>query len=409
MTQKIKEIKITDLVLWTENPRDAIDPNATDQDIADSAWINKNEKWNLLKLAKDMKTHYDFSELPTVVYHGNTPIVYDGNRRMILAKLFHGCVILTGIDKDKLPTIPILSPCNVCSKEIAVQNVYRKHADSGSWAPLDRDIFVHKFFNEPKSAFLKLEEATGIISANPHLNKVFVKDEIFSTEKLNYIGFEFENDELLSKHSPSVSKGILENISNEVALKNISTRKNRGNVIEVLNKNNQAHIDLDSNRPAKKVLLTASSKISLTSQRLTKRTKKKATELFNGILYLKSGPVSDLYRDIVDLYKYYDLNKDHFSQYFPSLIRMSMRLLCEAAAEEMGNSMDEYLKLNFKLAKKDFDSDIKTTLFANNVSESSITQLLHIGAHNYHAAKGLDQTIAISMILGAILKITHGK
>jgi hypothetical protein len=30
MSQEVKYIKIEDLVLWTENPRDPIDKNATD-------------------------------------------------------------------------------------------------------------------------------------------------------------------------------------------------------------------------------------------------------------------------------------------------------------------------------------------------------------------------------------------
>ena len=44
MSQQIQEIDINDLVLWTENPRDPIDSEATDQDIADKAWKNKKKK-----------------------------------------------------------------------------------------------------------------------------------------------------------------------------------------------------------------------------------------------------------------------------------------------------------------------------------------------------------------------------
>ena len=113
MSQKIEEIKIDDLVLWTENPRDPpIDPKSSDQDVANKAWKDQHDKWNLLKLAKEMQEVYDFSELPTVVYHGKKPVVYDGNRRMILAKLKHDLVILSDFDKTKLPHIPKFIPCN---------------------------------------------------------------------------------------------------------------------------------------------------------------------------------------------------------------------------------------------------------------------------------------------------------
>ena len=92
MNQEIKYIKIQDLVLWTENPRDPIDKNATDQSIVDRALRDTSSKWSLAKLAKGMGDHYDLSELPTVVFHNKKPIVYDGNRRIILGKIKHKLV-----------------------------------------------------------------------------------------------------------------------------------------------------------------------------------------------------------------------------------------------------------------------------------------------------------------------------
>lgn len=409
MTQKISEIEIAELVLWTENPRDPIDPKATDQDIADKAWVDAHEKWNLLKLAKEMRTHYDLSELPTVVFHDDKPIVYDGNRRMILAKIKHDCVTLTEFDKSKLPEIPKKIPCNVCSKDIAVQNVFRKHGDSGSWSPLDRDLFIHKFLNEPKSTFLKLDEATGLISMNPHLNKVFVKNEIFTNEKLRELGFEFEDNDLKSKHSDSESLSILNDISSKVSSKVIDTRKNRGKVLEILEKTSRQLIANNTKKPLLKVNLSSTTPIAQASKRQSARTKKIVPELFDGILYLKAGQVSDLYRDIFDLYNFYNQKKDQFSQFFPSLIRMSLRLLTEAAATDKKLSMGSYLKNNFKKAKEKLELDSKTTLSTQNVNEGSIEQLLHVGAHNYSAANNLAQTIAISIILGKILELTHGR
>ena len=411
MSQQIKEIDISELVLWTENPRDPIESGASDQEIADRAWKDVDEKWNLLKLSKDMLTHYDLSELPTVVYHGDKPIVWDGNRRMILAKLKHDCVKLDGFDKSKLPSIPRKIPCNVCSKEIAIQNVFRKHGDSGSWTPLDRDLFIHKFMGEPKSTFLKLDEKTGIISSNPHLNKVFVKDEIFKNEKLKELGFEFDGEELKSRHSKEEAQSILSDISRKVYSKVIDTRKSRGKVLDVLDKENRQLVTKNSNKPLTKISLTPSPIPTATqpAKRQAPRTKKKSPEIFDGTLYLKAGQVSDLYRDIYDLYQHYIKYKDDFSQYFPSLIRMSMRLLAEAAASDLKTNLGAYLKSNFKKAKDTLDTDTKTTLSTQNVTESTIEQLLHIGAHNYSAANNLEQTLAVSIILGKILELTHGK
>ncbi len=409
MSQKIEEININNLVLWTENPRDPIDPNSSDQDIADQAWKDEKEKWNLLKLAKEMKSHYDFSELPTVVYHGKKPVVYDGNRRMILAKTKHNLVSLDGLDKSKLPHIPKIIPCNVCSKDIAIQNVFRKHGDAGSWSPLDRDVFMHKFMKGSKSTFLKIEEATGIITANPHLNQVFVKNEIFTNEKLKEMGFEFSQDDLESKHSPKEAKTIFDDIATKVAAKVITTRKNRGKILDVLEKSSRNTIEANRQKSLNQIKFKASVKKLEPKKTQAPRTKKRDAVMFNGVLYLKSGQVSDLYRDIVDLNNYYNQKKDTFSQYFPSLIRMSLRLLTETAANDNSLSLDKYLKSNFKTAKKNLDKDAKTTISTQNVSENTITQLLHIGAHNYQAGNNLDQTVAISIVLGEILTITHGR
>lgn len=409
MSQKIEEIKIEDLVLWTENPRDPIDPNSDDQDIADKAWKDEQGKWNLLKLAKDMQEFYDFSELPTVVYHDKKPVVYDGNRRMILAKLKHDLVKISDFDKTKLPHIPKIIPCNVCDKEIAIKNVFRKHGNSGTWSPLDRDIFLYKHMGEQKSTFLKIDEATGIISKNPHLNQRFVKEEIFTNQKLKEMGFEFNEDDFESKHSKSEAQTILKDISSKVAAKVIHTRKNRGKIIDVLDKTSRSLIEANKKKPLSKIQVKATGTTSIPSKKQAPRTKKKETEIFNGKLYLESGQVSDLYRDIVDLYGFYQQNKDTFSQYFPSLVRMALRLLTETAANDREMNLDKYLKTHFKNAKKSLDKDAKTTLSTQNVSEGTLTQLLHIGAHNYQASNNLDQTIAISIIIGEILMITHGR
>jgi hypothetical protein len=89
---------------------------------------------------------------------------------------------------------------------------------------------------------------------------------------------------------------------------------------------------------------------------------------------------------------------------------MSLRLLCEAAANDFkSNSMEQYLKSNFAKAKQNLDTDMKTTLSNQNVTESSIIQLLHTGAHNYKTANNLDQTIAMSIIIGIIISNTYGK
>lgn len=411
MSQKIQEILIKDLVLWTENPRDPMNENATDQDVVDKAFENNKAKWNLSKLAKQMGVRYDFSELPTVVYHGKKPIVYDGNRRVVLGKVKLGLVTIPKEIKYNIPSYPDSIPCNVCSKKIALEHVLRKHGNSGSWSQLDQDIFLHKFMGKEKSTFLILEEDTGVISKNPKLNQRFVKEEIFKNETLNALGFSIQNGSLHTVHTKDEGYEILNDIAKKVTDNVISTRKSRGKVIEILEPSNQKKI---SRNKAKKSHL---SKITFRSnednepktQRQTARTRKRKTEIFGGKLFLTLGETSNIYRDIEDLYKFYITRKDSLSDSFPGIIRMALRLLCESAAKDNNSKFGKYLKQYFSQAKKNLSSDIRTTLSNQNVSEDSIVQLLQTGAHNYQSSANFDQTIAMSIIIGEILSITHSK
>lgn len=410
MDQEVKYINIKKLVLWTENPRDRIDKNAVDQDIVNRALDDGLQKWTLAKLAKEMGDYYDFSELPTVVYHGKKPVVYDGNRRIILGKIKHGLVATPEGTDVQIPDFPEEIPCNVCSKKIALINVYRKHSDTGSWQPLERDIFLHKFMGKGKSLLLVLEEETGIISANPHLNQRFVKEEIFKEEILKAMGFFIKDGRLHSVHHDQEGHSILSDISRKIEQKVITTRKNRGKVVEVLEPSSQQLIDQNKkNKPHSSRITFGKSEDANKNKRQSRRISKKRTGLFGGTLYLRIGEVSNVYRDIVDLYQFYIKNKNRLSQTFPSLIRMSLRLLCETASKDSNTKLDNYLKNNFENAKKTLNKDVKTTLANQNVNVKSIIQLLHTGAHNYESSSNMEQTIALSIIIGAIITITHGR
>jgi hypothetical protein len=411
MDQEVKYIKIEDLVLWTENPRDPIDPNATDQDIVNKAFDDKLSKWSLPKLARQMGSHYDFSELPTVVYEDEKPIVYDGNRRIILGKIKLGYASLPTKVRILIPDFPEKIPCNVCAKKIALDNIYRKHSGTGSWDPLERDIFLYKFMGKGKSDFLIIEEDTGIIGAHPHLNLGLVKKEVFNPKNLKALGFAIQNGRFHSVHSNEETAAILAEISQKVADKVIETRgERRGRVIEVLSPLSQQIIDQNKNKKLKPYTANFTLREDIDrTLRQARRTRKRENQIFGGKLYLRTGSISDIYRDIFALYEFYIDNKFNLSQSFPALIRMSLRLLCEAAAKDESKDLQTYLKDNFDEAKKTLSQDIKTTLAAQNVKKETLVQLLHTGAHDYQSSTNIDQTIAISIIVGAIITITHGQ
>lgn len=65
--QQVEYIPLDDLVLWTENPRDPLDGDYTNDDVIRRATDGRNEKqWQLSKLSKEMGDRFDLSELPTV-------------------------------------------------------------------------------------------------------------------------------------------------------------------------------------------------------------------------------------------------------------------------------------------------------------------------------------------------------
>lgn len=412
-SQEIQNINIEDLVLWTENPRDPISPDSSDQDIADKAFADVDGRWNLKKLMTDMGEYYDYSEIPIVVFDNGKPVVYDGNRRILLGKIKKGLVTVPSdydLDVTKIPIFPDELPCNVCSQEIALKSVCRKHSDIGSWDVLGRDMFMHKYMHEPKSIFLIVDEYTGLISRNPNLNKRFVKDEIFTDNVLEQLGFKAESGVLKSNLSVDGQKRVLEDLEEKINSKTISTRKNRYNVREALDEASKRLIDSSKGKPFVDVSAFDATKLNVNKTKIprkTKRTQKKDSVLFGDIIELKAGNVNDLYRDILSIAEYYLDNKDKLSNKFPALLRMSLRLLVETAAAEDTKKIDKYIDTYFESGKALLSKDEKTTLSNNNVTQSSLSQLLNTGAHNYSDSLSYDKAYAMSLIVGKMLSISH--
>ena len=350
---------------------------------------------------------YDYSDLPIVVFKDGVPIVYDGNRRMILAKIKLGFVQVSNFDSNLIALMPREIPCNVCSEDVALAHVDRKHGDSGSWSPLQRDIFRHKFLGDSKTPFLLLDEATGLISRNPHMDKGFVKKELFNNDKLNELGFHVSGGKFKSRYTVNQSKQILEDVSAKVLNKVITTRESRGRVVDVLEADNRKLIERKKDSAYKDLQLQGAKRAQ--PQR-TRKTDKKPIKLFGENLVLQVGEVNNLYRDICDLNTYYGKHKNKLSQTFPSIIRMAMRLLCETASKEAGHrKIHSYINKHFLPAKKALDSDQKTLMRLQNVTETSLIQLLQTGAHSFTSSRNYEQTVGVSLILGQILKISHEK
>ncbi len=370
MKQQIITIPIDELNLWTENPRDPMDTSFSDYEIIKKAVEDKKSKWELPKLVKKMGSHYDFSELPTVVSHNGKYIVYDGNRRIAVLKYLQNKKLYQSLggglffDNEPLELKNLKEiPCNVCDKNTALTNIERKHIDGGTWTALDRDYFLHQHRGKEKSTFLIIEENTGIISSNNKLNQRFVKDEILTDKNLNSIGFDIKDGCLLSVYGNDISNAIWGRITKLIQDGVISTRSNRGNLGNILKDNSDINIQNFNSKQARPFNKTNKIKDRQQKQVTPRKTRVfnpyKEDILFGRKLVLQGGAINNLYSGICCLY---DKVKNDESNLFKSLaiFGMSLRLILDLAGREYfkddteKNNKDQLWKDFISVAKRDF-------------------------------------------------------
>lgn len=372
--QEIKKIAVSDLKLWSENPRDPLNKDTSDYEIIKRA-ISENKKWNLQKLINEMGEYYDFSELPTVVKMNSKWTVLDGNRRIAVLKYLQDSHLyqkLNGglffdIEPIKLKNLKVI-PCNVCDLETALSNIERKHINDNSWGRLERDYFLHNFRNKNKSLFIRFDEQTQAISQNPALNQRFVKEEILTEDNLHALGFSLnENGKLISNYTPNIQKEILSGITKLINEKVVSTRKNRGDLLTPF-KENFPELEVkpfDSNRRTYSVSFKkekTKKEATNATPRKTPRTKNKDV-LFGRKLILVPGKVNNLYSYLEKTYK--DVKSDSSALL---VLAMSLRLLLEVAGREYFQS------INSPIAEKDMVYKDFLQVARNDLSKTKATQ-----------------------------------
>ncbi len=412
--QKIEYININKLVLWADNPRDPFKKNASNQEIADRAVSTDGDsRWKLKSFCESMGNWLDLSESPTVVYVDGNPVVYDGNRRVLIGKIIHKCVqVRTDIDFSKID-FPKEILCNVCDEPTALENIQRKHVDDSSWGALERDVFEHYHMKKKKSFFLVLDEKTNIISDYPFMNKRFVKDEVFSPSNLNYLNISAENDILQKLYSDSDFKIVLDRIILLVSTNTISTRSNRGKLIALLEQDPKikAIISKDTDSKTKPDTTT---KLDTTTKppvivKPKPRNKSKERTLFGDYTpSFKDNIIENLFFDLRQLHSEIYKDKNKYSEYATMIVAMGLRLLCEIADDENDRKLKPYIKEHFDKAKGQLIPKDITYLTTHNVKKDNMAGLLNIGAHAHSDALSKEQTIAMSLIIAKILEKTHG-
>ena len=439
--QQIEDIPFDKLVLWSENPRNPINPDADNADVIANA-LNGNhagDAWRLEDLASQMGDAYDFSELPIVVYDSKKDkyIVYDGNRRIALALIGRGDV--PGINVQ-LPLFPQDSiPCNVCSKKRALDHVLRKHGESGSWSPYHRDLFLSNYMGKEKSVLVRLQDLIGAVDKYPTINQRYVRDEVLDKAHLLEMGLDPSCDDFGVE--PETLENLIREIVGAIERKDISTRKNRKTPVSALGqevlddvKRSRANrairqcdqsrlFEEDKNASFSNVEGVTGSQTAIVNEargsrkRRTARVKPKEYEAFGGILQLERGDVNNLYRALDQLWRLKIAGKITEKEGFIGVFRAGLRLLVEAAAKERSDEkkptapyIDRYEDEARKIIRSRPDGDdIATFLRTNGVEKGKLISLLNVGAHVYTSSCSENQALAMSILVGAMIAASHGK
>ena len=439
--QKVKELSISRLVLWSENPRDPLPDRKIGREndrIIRRAIKDVDKRWKLLSLLKTMGEMYDSSDLPIVVMKDGHPIVYDGNRRVILAMIKHNekyLKLLSNSERRKLEGFDVDKKqyCDVCTEATALKLIIRKHADSGSWKPIQQGLFRMRYMGESPSILLQINSLTdGAIEKSKMLNQRFVEEEVFIKSHLESLGISVEGDSIKSAYPKDELVGILRDIFKLIEKGDISTRNRPalGELPSLLSERSQALCSSRKDQPrvyTEKYVPIEPAPIEAgereekaVPKKRTPRSKMYETPLFGGPLSLKDSPVNNLYREVEALDKLITKNVGKgLTEDAYIVIRMALRLLCETAWKDLKKEgLEQYLKDYFKAAKAKLSKGEKT-LSSKNLSEEDpkslethkqLLSLLNDSAHTYdESTRNYKQTVAMSVMVGAILSCSHGK
>lgn len=444
--QKIINIKLSKLKLWSENPRDPLNLETNDFEIITRA-INNEIKWNLPKLIREFGDHFDYSDIPIVIMKEGKYIVYDGNRRVALLKYLKdeskfnskGFKLKHRFPQELIDTKEI--PCNVCTIDIALKNIQRKHSNSGTWKELDREYFKYLHLNEEKSLFLKIEEETGLISRNPNLNQRFIREEVFTEKNLKQIGIGLnENNEIVSDYDDEFLKELFVNIDEAISSKDIYTRgPNRGKLLEPLvEKEPELETKIKSFDDSKSKTATPLKRVynkdnhtKVDESDLTLKNKSGSEKengkrnrtpinpdediLFGGKLILKSGKVNDLYRAIEAIYI-----SSKKSEVVLPIIGMSLRLILEVTArlyfeekESEIKNKDQILSEFVKVARTEMSlqqTQVNYFSLTNDWLNKNVSLDGMLGKYAHgNIIVEKSNILAISKIVGQILVFYQGK
>ena len=356
-------------------------------------------------------------------------LVLDGNRRTTAIKCLHDQSLI----KDKrikkifqnLLKIKKVAPAKIQSfvydeEKSAAKWIKLDHTGKNegigqdSWGPAEKDRFAYRFEDKISPAM----QAVSVVEKglNKKINtkklKVSTINRILSNpESRSYLGVDVRGRKLISITDKKEFYARLDKLFDKVIKDNVTVAKvyHTPQTIKFMKElfgdkpkySTEPTLPFDED---KGIGATKEGKLGK-----TQREKDRQQKFFGKDLILKKGDTNNIYRDILDLHKFYVNRAGELSKNFPAMIRMSLRLLVESATLEKEKTVD-YVNKNFTEAKKSLTKDQKTTLANNSIKDAKhLIQLLQSGAHNYANSANFEQTVAMSIMIGAMLDITHPK
>lgn len=419
MTYTETSIKVSDIYLDQENPRF---PPVQSQREAISAML-KDQGEKIFRLALDIYQNGLNPSSKLIVFKTDNKLVDgDGNRRLTAIKILETPSLADDFPKIRKKfdsilrqagTIPAKVECVVFDNRDAARHwISINHGGEQdgrgqiTWNSEQKDRFEQKLSIGLEALDLLLHK--GLITDNDKsqvnkstLDRLLAYKAVKSLLSISKNGgvFYFGNEDLLRK----VILGLKGMAVDEV----YTAAKGCAFVQKVIDASETSNPCVRDNSGTN----SGNSSNERISQGIrSPRTKKPIPSIFGKKLSLNTGRVNNLYRDIESLYNFYQAEKNRLSEDFIVIVRMSLRMLAESAAKDAQDAhLRNYLTKNFEEAKKSLDQNTRTTLSNQNVTKDSIVKLFQTGAHDYDNSRNEEQALAMSIILGAILTITHGK
>ncbi len=371
---KEEKIKITDLKLWSENPRFPKEYfNKSEKELINYLFNKKGEKEKLKDLAKSIIENINLIPWERlIVYSGEDEyVVLEGNRRVIIYKLLLNPSLL---EDKKLSSIfekskgiidnSLKVDCLVTDNmEKGLKYVELKHLETGykSWGEPEKNNFKRTRGSEEEKIIIKTEIDKIVRNLDiPEKLKEDVLGHGFVTTFYRIIaeatarkhfGYEIKDNNLLIKDKDFKDKLkiIIWNVLNKKDSKGKKLDSRSLNKIEEINKYltsldvkkeiSKLNEEIKSSYETKIDVFNKKTKefVSPTEKKQKNSRKTKIQmpngKLFGKSLFLKQGPVNNLYCAIDKVYEQNKNNESSLHIVLP-IIGMSLRLILDIAARE---------------------------------------------------------------------------